>query len=201
MELWRLNILWFLLLPNCTPSVDNTFVYEAYIIGQNRVIDSIIIDSNKTGNLTNYWISESSYVSADSFSIAENKEMLILQLSSCNEDIKIRFVDALENNNNCRSIYPFFLESITLLDSQDVTVANKKYKVLKLSNESYSESSVVFWLEGFGILLIGMENGKYYILNEVNNSEIPWKAILTHIVEDIDFSELRPIPPTPPLPF
>ena len=201
MELWRLNILWFLLLSSCTPSVDNTFVYEAYIIGQNRVIDSIIIDSNKTGNLTNYWISESSYISADSFSIAENKEMLILQLSSCNEDIKIRFVDALVNNNNCRSIYPFFLESITLLDSKDIIIANKKYNVLKLSNESYSESSVVFWLQGFGILLIGMENGKYYILNEVNNSEIPWKAILTHIVEDIDFSELRPVPPTPPLPF
>jgi hypothetical protein len=201
MEFWRLNILWFLILPSCALSVDNTFVYEAYIIGQNRVIDSIIIDSNKTGNLTNYWISESSYVSADSFSITENKEMLILQLSNCNEDIKIRFVDAFVNNNHCRSIYPFFLESIILLDSKAITIANKNYKVLKLSNESYSESSVVFWLEGFGILLIGLEYGKYYILNEVNNSEIPWKAILTHIVEDTDFSELRPIPPTPPLPF
>lgn len=200
MEFCRLIVLLVFLLASCTLSVDNTFVYHGYIIGEYTIYDKIILNVNEREKYRKFKILESSYIAKDSFVIVEHDDMLILKISSCNRWTSIRFVDDYVNNNKCRSIYPFFLESITLLDTMRVAISGKDYHVLKLSNESYTNSSAIFWLQGFGIILMRLEQGKCYLLKKVNNSDMPWEAILNKVVENLDFSELWPIPPLPPEP-
>ncbi|MBL0113103.1 MAG: hypothetical protein IPP42_20625 [Saprospiraceae bacterium] len=197
----RLNFGIILLIAGCSMPVKSTFAFEGRIIGEDKIFDKILLNVTHKGKAIAYKVIGSSYIKSDSFEIVESSGYLELNSFSCaQKNNKIQLLNEFKNNIKCPSFYPFYLETITLIAEKDITLEENKYHIFKLFNESYSQSSVTFWLQGFGILFIKLEEGKYYIISEAKNVNSPWKDILNELKKDLDFIELRPIPEPPPVP-
>lgn len=194
-----------LLINSCTSNQNEyVYIYNGYYVndfdldkGELGMIQ-LLENSLETGG-SYYQIMKNEMVQ-DSFIVIEKEDTLIYKTPNCDEVTRIILMDELHNNNNCTSVYPFFLESITLLDVKKIKISGVIYEILKLSNESNEDSSCIYWLKGFGIIMIIVPHGAYYQLETVNNKELPWQLILNEMKQDLDFSQLRKIPPAPPPP-
>jgi hypothetical protein len=134
------------------------------------------------------------------YSIDDKGEVIYFNSETCRKATEIILENKSKAVNNYDPVYPFFGEEIIVLDSKVININSTDYFVYKIFNEngkSYTKSSIIFWLKGFGILMIKLSGGKYYELCDMNNSHSPWKSILKEIKADVNFSELWEIPPVP----
>ena len=88
-------------------------------------------------------------------------------------------------------------ERVTVLDKKLFSTGDTEYTVFKLYNEIGSsdlKSSTVFWVQNHGIAMIKLSEGEYFVVDN-------WKPdLIKKVREDLNFSELWPIPAAPPPP-
>jgi hypothetical protein len=177
-----------------------TLVFERILRETNKVADEMTVTINKKKNLQKFDYFNIFDSTSISFSLIEKGESL--ELSSLNCDMTYRSI-ALEKFKKskfpCISLYPFFLESISILDIKKLLVEEKEYIIYKIHSETYKEHTTMYWLKGFGVIFINLDSEQYYTLKSVqtNENNINWQLILNHLKEDLNFLELWPIPPPP----
>jgi hypothetical protein len=131
------------------------------------------------------------------FKIDDNQERLRIKPEYCQVEMQIALKVGEVRDIECEPIFPFVGERITVLDKKAFSVGGTEYNVFKLYNEIGSsdiKSSTVFWVQNHGIAMIKLNEGEYFVVDE-------WKAdLIKKVREDLNFSELWPIPAAPPPP-
>lgn len=190
MGLCRLKIVFLcILLVSCNTNREATLTYLKFSIGKTVPIDSMNIV--KTKNV--YSIKDKNiYINHNI-----QGESLQLQADGCMSETTLNLKIGKVVDFKCGSIYPFFGERITVLDIKSFYINDEEYRVYKLFNEigdSYLNSSTLFLIGKNTLALILIREGEYYELKDWNPD------LIKLIKEDLDFSEMWPIPPPPPPP-
>lgn len=184
----RLLLLCFLIV-SCNYNEGNKLSYVKYKIGRPDPFDTMKIETK--GNV--YFIDNQKL----NISFSQSRQGAFLQLTAenCESETILDLEVGATVNFKCGS-YPILGERISVLDMKSFFLNGTEYKIYKLSNESgnsYLYSSVTFWFRDT-IALIRVGQGEYFELNGFN------PKLVKLIKDDLDFSELRPIPPAPPVP-
>jgi len=191
MELLGLRLLVFcLLVVSCNNKEENTLAYLKYKIGNSVPLDTMKIVTK--GNI--YSINDQKLNIY--FNQGNQGEHIQLTAVGCDSETILDLKIGEVSDFTCGSAYPILGERISVLDIKSFFLNGTEYRIYKLfneSNDSYLKSSTTFWHRNT-IALIKVGQGEYFELKGVN------PKLVKLIKEDLDFSELRPIPPTPPVP-
>jgi hypothetical protein len=183
----------------------NTFLleFEGYKIKEERgnLIFPKIKLSLKTINNEYHFDIQDPSIKNKNFVITEDTNKLRFKIEGCEKEVELLMTDEAYFYNECESIYPFILEKMTLLDVKKIHKRSGEYEILKITNESYEDNTTLFWLKGFGLIMMKLENGIFYHLTKTDGySKLEWKSILREMKKEVDFSEHFKTPSLPPLP-
>lgn len=179
-----------LLVVSCNNKEENTLSYVKYKIGNSDPLDTMKIETK--GNV--FLVNDQKL--SINFNQSNQGEFIQLTSESCVSETILDLKVGEISDFTCGSAYPILGERISVLDIKSFFLNGTEYRIFKLFNESgdsYLKSSTTFWLRNT-IALIKVGQGEYFELNGVN------PQLVKLIKDDLDFSELRPIPPTPPVP-
>lgn len=175
----------------CTSSLSSVRTFYKYSIGQDLAIDSmhLVIQDNS------YYLNGKSMEIR--FSEYGNDETMFIDIDGCSSESELNLIRGEEVDLGCDGIYPIIGRKVSVLDVKSFQLTETKYTIYKLFNESgdsYLNSSTTFWLIGYGVILIKLSGGKYFEVKGLNSD------LLQLLKDDLDFSELWPIPelPLPP---
>lgn len=184
------SLVLFLLLVSCNNKEDNILSYIKYKIGNSDPLDTMNIETK--GDV---FLIDDQKLSIN-FNQSSHGEFIKLTAENCDSETILDLKVGEISDFKCGSVYPILGERISVLDIKSIFLNDTEYRIYKLFNESgdsYLGSSTTFWFRNT-IALIKVGQGEYFELNGVN------PQLVELIKEDLDFSELRPIPPAPPVP-
>ncbi len=177
-----------------------TLMYVGYDWHTKEVFDTLVIQCD--GNSCQ--ILESDFFHLGSFVMSNiNEEEILLGTESCDTNIAIRLSVGEQVDNPCSAILPFVGDMIMVLDRKKLNVNGQKFTIFKIYNEAGSsdeDGSAIYWVNGIGVLYIGMDEGRCYELRVEGKSNTTTNLVLEAMKKDIDFSDRWPLLPPPPPP-
>lgn len=183
----------YMLIVGCNTEEICSYTLLEYKIGDPVAIDSMKIDVKED----EYFINIGNVNTNIHFEIREDIGSLIFIPENCSDGTIIALKVGEVKDINCKPMYPFIGERITILDKKEYIVENYEYTIFKIFNEigvSNLKSSTMFWVQNHGIIMVKLNQGRYLVAEG-------WKPkLIKEIKQDVDFSELWPIPATPPAP-
>lgn len=179
----------------CGERGGRTHIFVKYKIGNPIPLDTMLVNIKRGVYCVDY--EAFGLNSMNCFNIEESQEGLRVKLEHCQDEMQIVFKVEDVRDIECEPIYPFVGERVTILSQKLFSVGDTEYTVYKLYNEigaSDLKSSTVFWVQNHGIVMIKLNEGEYFVVDE-------WKPnLIKKVREDLNFSELWAIPAAPPPP-
>lgn len=194
MGILGLRIIAIYLLSMCCSSNEVChYTLMKYKIDRSAPIDSMII-TVKGGKYCSQSKKNNAY---NKFKFDYAHQKLRFKPENCPTETKISLKVGEVKDVKCGPIFPFVGERVTILDKKVFYSAGQEYTIFKLYNEigdSNLNNSTVFWVKNHCIIMIKLNWGEYYVIDNWNSD------LIRKVKQDLDFSELWPIPPAPPAP-
>lgn len=184
-----------LVIMGCSTQGDRTYTFLKYKIGNPIPLDTMVVNIKRDVYCVDY--DSLKLNSLNCFKISANQERLHIKPEHCQVEIQIPLKVGEVRDIECEPIFPFVGERVTVLDKKVFSTGDTEYTVFKLYNEIGSsdlKSSTVFWVQNHGIAMIKLNEGEYFVVDECKPD------LIKKVREDLNFSELWPIPAAPPPP-
>ena len=182
-----------LFLAGCSAQEVHNYTFLKYEIGNPIPRDTLeVIVKGDT-----YCIGYEMINGINCFEIDDYQESLRLKPAHCEAETLIALKIGEASDIGCEPVFPFVGERVTILDKKVFSTSGTEYTVFKLYNEigaSDLKSSTLFWVQNHGVAMIKLGAGEYFVVED-------WKTdLIKEVKEDLNFSELWPIPAAPPPP-